>query len=546
VFVFLRLYNLGFIIVILILSYYKHAEARKLEYTFFVKSDCVRIRLCVNSLEHNSTQFLRPLIIGMDNRQDEIIETEINDVKSTVIIEAGDYFTIKHNPQDRICSTFNLHNFTRNSNLYFYHLQNNLLLLGNYALPIVTDNINEIHDVTFAWKNYSEPIISNFGMFATAKLFKVKATNKTLENSFFIGGDFRVENIQSVNEHSQAIFFSNFPFNREQIVGYIKKIQKTHYTFYKPTTKKDYYIFLTDPKYPIDSEGTRNETPEFSYQAITLGRDLHALQIQSIIAHEHLHKLFGYIIKQDINLQSQNSWFMEGITNYYTAYLNYKGGLWSLKEYIENYNNCLYKYFSSELNVADFVDIDKNPIAFGNIPYLRGQILGHELDYELKKISKNKFSLDSYINYLTKIAYYDDKFEFSLDTFKKTLSNFADYNADDFIQQNILKSYIVIKAQEILEGKAKLVLKKMPIPRYGFNLFDSFLHWKIKGIKKSGNAYKNGLRNGQKILSAWFPSDLSKKMSLILEINDNHLVQTIEILPEYQEIVIPQYQLLFD
>ena len=104
---------------------------------------------------------------------------------------------------------------------------------------------------------------------------------------------------------------------------------------------------------------------------------------------------------------------------------------------------------------------------------------------------------------------------------------------------NIIGSKLSVKASKILDGKAVLIFKKMPVADYGFDQFHSFLNWQLTGVDENSKGYKEGLRNGWRILSIWEPQHDNKFITL--RIKNNNAIKTIKFIPEYKEMLIPQY-----
>lgn len=515
-------------------------EARDINYVFFIKPSYIDVQLCTTGNQEGKTKFLRPTIFLFDNNQDQNVKIYINGIKKNIDTNK-DYLAISHKPYATICLRYTLQNSQYDSNLYFSLSSGNFVLLGKNALATLQGDSDELHNITFSWPEYNKFIISNFGQTNSNNL-TIKTNNKTLSESFFVGGDLIIEPINDLDQKSaKIIFFHNFPINRKALVTYMQKMIKHHHNFFEYIPNKDeYYLFTIDPIHQYDITGTRGETSSFAYQTITIGNLRNYDNVlEHIIAHEHLHKWFGYTIKQDAEMQYYNSWFMEGFVNYYASYLNYKNGLWSLNQYLTNYNSCLLQYFSSPLNTATSEEINNNFSLYSNIAYQRGQILAHELNFLIEKHTNNAFTLDHYIKNLVVMSKQDPNFKFSNSTFSKILWELYAYDAYNYIQQNIIKSNVLIKAPTILDGKAKLIKKLMPVADYGFDMHSSFLNFKIYGVKKHSTAYKAGLRNKQKILAIWHPNNY--KQYLKLEVEQDGVTKIIKIDPIYNLITVPQY-----
>lgn len=414
-------------------------------------------------------------------------------------------------------------------------------MLGKNALATLQGDSDELHNITFSWPEYNKLIISNFGQTNSNNLI-IKTNNKTLSESFFVGGDLIIEPINDLDQKSaKIIFFHNSPIDRKALVIYMQKMIKHHHNFFEYIPNKDeYYLFTIDPIHQHDITGTREESSYFSHQTISMGNLRNYDDIlEHTVAHEHIHKWFGYTIKQDAEMQYYNSWFMEGFVNYYASYLNYKNGLWSLNQYLTNYNSCLLQYFSSPFNNVTLEEIDHHSSIYDYIAYQRGQILAHELNDLIEKHTKNAFTLDHYTKNLVAISKQDPNFKFSNQTFSKLLWDLYEYDASNYVQQNIIKADVIVKASTILNGKAKLIKKLMPAAGYEFDLRYSLLNLKVHGVKKHSTAYKAGLRDGQKIIAIWYHNNY--KQYLKLEVEQDGVTKIIKIDPIYNLVTVPQY-----
>jgi predicted metalloprotease with PDZ domain len=262
-----------------------------------------------------------------------------------------------------------------------------------------------------------------------------------------------------------------------------------------------------------------------------------------ILAHENLHNWFGGILRAPLNEYPSYAWFIEGFTTYYTDYLNSLNGIISDEEYLESYNKSLKDYFTSPFKNATNQDIASinEYSAIYDIPYSRGRIFAQELDTYIKKVTHNKYNLDLYVKLLMSLAKIDTTILFDNDFFIKTLQEVIGYDISDMFTKTILNGGdIELKTKTIL-GRAVILTKtETTIEDWGFDLLKTELTNIISGVKDSSDAYKKGLRNGQKF-KGYDADNLKIAISVI---DEKGKLKKIEFLRIEQKVMVPQYSFL--
>ncbi len=527
------------ILVLLISSFFLLSDvyAREIEYSFIVKKNCIEVTLCTNGNISGHTEFKVPGIFNLDNSQTKKIKVYINSREEEKTINNGS-INLSHPSLAKIKIVYELHKIQDYySDLYFNLSLGHFFFLGQYCL--LTPNIlsEELNSIIFKFPNHHSNIISNIKNNGNNLLF-LNSTIDELKHSFFAGGMVFSHKINKTG--SRILFIGEHQIKQSDVISFLTKIQSIHNDFFLEDKQENYYVFLTDTKHPNSLEGTVVD----NVYAFSLGYNTKFnYNIKRLIAHENLHKWFRpeYFGTHN-DQQGANCWFIEGITDYYTEYLNYKNGILGIDEYLEIYNKSLVEYYTSPFRFLSNNEIGENPYntEIFDIAYLRGRIIAHELNDLIQKFSDKKLSIDDYMKKLISLAKSNNNLNFSPRKFKLTLKQFIGYDFDDFVKKHLMQNNILANAQSILDGKAIRIIKKFKAVKYDFDFPKSCLEWSVSGVKYNSNSYKSGLRNSQKILEVIG----SKDGSVEFKIKDTNGTKLIKLYQTYEEILVPQYKKL--
>jgi predicted metalloprotease with PDZ domain len=133
--------------------------------------------------------------------------------------------------------------------------------------------------------------------------------------------------------------------------------------------------------------------------AIQAGVDSPLDAVKGILAHEYFHtwnpRRLGAM--HDGDAERADYWFSEGFTDFYARRLSLRSGVFTLDEFIGDWNQMLGRYAASSMRtapnarvVADFW----NNQEVEKLPYQRGAILAATWDAELRARSGGKVGLD--------------------------------------------------------------------------------------------------------------------------------------------------------
>ncbi|NRB11410.1 MAG: M61 family peptidase [Rickettsiaceae bacterium] len=236
-----------------------------------------------------------------------------------------------------------------------------------------------------------------------------------------------------------------------------------------------------------------------------------------LLAHEHLHNWIGSKLKNN-EQEELNKWFTEGFTDYYARVIALKSGGVSLGEFIDSCNLFLQYYFLSpvinEPNTRIESDYWHN-YDIRKLSYYRGFVFAIYLNHLIKQNS-NTYSLDNVILDLYNITKHD-KDNFSSNLFQKIAKPYVGRSITAEISRFIDKGETIDLAELI----DILPIEKSVIGRYdpGFDMAIFDKEKVIRNIKKTSNAYKAGLRDGDVIVRHSFWRNNPNK-TMILKTKD--------------------------
>ncbi len=136
--------------------------------------------------------------------------------------------------------------------------------------------------------------------------------------------------------------------------------------------------------------------------ALSAAEDVPFDRLRHLLAHEYTHtwnprRLGGFTHGQ---AEGAEKWFTEGFTEFYTWRLLLRAGLYTLEEFVADWNDALLEYATSPARAATNADIARdywNDRAIGRIPYRRGPLLAAMWDQRLRLASDGKRDLDDVV-----------------------------------------------------------------------------------------------------------------------------------------------------
>ena len=221
-----------------------------------------------------------------------------------------------------------------------------------------------------------------------------------------------------------------------------------------------------------------------------------------LFAHEHIHNWLGGKILLNDEEEELSYWWTEGFTDYYSRVLALRSGGITIDQFVSECNQLLRNYYLSPVINKSNADIKKSFWKDDNIqklPYYRGFVFAIYLNGLIKLDNDNK-SLDNIMLDLFKSP---GQKEFSAEIFKKISKNYIPHGIAKEFSEYIDKG----KTIDLSSIMTILPIEKVQIGAYdpGFNRESLLEENIIKNISTKSNAYKSGLRNGDKVIKWSLP-----------------------------------------
>ncbi|HJD55851.1 MAG TPA: M61 family peptidase [Rickettsia endosymbiont of Pyrocoelia pectoralis] len=384
------------------------------------------------------------------------------------------------------------------SNVHGAIIRQNLIHSPGYGLFTLPEDINDKDKIEFniEWNNIPDAwkIVSDYGLNEGLR-FKVK--KEELLSALYAAGDLRIYKIIIQKNPVYVSLHGQFDLTDKEITSSIDKIIKGERAFFSDNDFPYYAISLIEGDEPNHIGGT-GLTHSF---IASIPQNVDKYRYFTLLAHEYLHNWIGR--KIDISKDEElNYWWSEGFTDYYARILALRSNVISFDEFIKEFNQFFEDYYLSpvinEANSKIKTDFWKDN-SIKKLPYYRRFVFALYLNNLIKENNKNK-SLDNVMLDLFKTAKTQ---EFSTDYFKKIVKNYIPAGIDKEINEYIEQG----KTIDLTEIAKVLPIEKVKVPlcNLGFDIMACFDEGVIKDIDITSNAYKAGLRNGDKLIEVSLP-----------------------------------------
>jgi predicted metalloprotease with PDZ domain len=365
---------------------------------------------------------------------------------------------------------------------------------GVFATPNeLKDTEDKKVEVSITWKNIPKEwkTLSSYG---TDESLRFTTSVPQLLHALYVAGNLRIYQIGDSHDQVYLSLYGNFDWKDDLIISDISEIIKTQRSFFNDHDFPYYAISLIEGDDPNSLGGTGLHNSFTMYIPKGKGR----LIYYTYLAHEHFHTWVGGKIHNN-EQEELNYWWSEGFTDYYSRVLALRSGGLSIEEFIDECNQFLRSYYLSpvlnESNEKIKQDFWKN-YDVGKLPYYRGFVFAIYLNCLIKENNPDN-SLDNVILDLFKDAQHK---KFSVGYFKNIIKKYIPQGIAEEISTFIDHG----KTIELNDVVMFLPLEKTVMGSYdvGFIKQAAPKEKFIKKIDKKSNAYKAGLRDGDKVI-AW-------------------------------------------
>jgi predicted metalloprotease with PDZ domain len=330
---------------------------------------------------------------------------------------------------------------------------------------------------------------------------------KDLYSFFFIAGDdLRFNEYKLKGGKLSTVTYGKWEFKDKEFADPIAKIIEKERDFWNDHNFPYFLIVLTPLK--DTSQGFGGHAGKNYFKLAIPNSFAINDKVEWAFAHEYFHT---WNIPFIFNKEERDNayWFTEGFTDYYANLFILRAGLSDIRYYIKEFNEVLVNYYTSpfinKTNKATHDEMWKD-YEIQKLLYYRGNILAHNLNAKIKQESNGQKSFDDFIKSLITInkkkeTTYLVEGYLTQKIIKDTARKFIENGIEDDIKRYI-ENGETIELNPSSLGPC-ITLKKVKTARFKQG-FDWDLAKKLKVISEvrvGSNAYKAGIRKGQKLIS---------------------------------------------
>ncbi|MFA7228410.1 MAG: hypothetical protein WC061_05185, partial [Melioribacteraceae bacterium] len=249
------------------------------------------------------------------------------------------------------------------------------------------------YNILIAWNHlpYNWKIANSFGVIE--KQQEIKATLYKFRHSLFAGGVFSLIPRYIGKDVIYLAIQKKWNFSEDQFCDLVRDIMIEERNFWNDHSA-DFFLVSV-----LQLPGGGDQTGIVSDNAYSLFLSYDRVidfRLKRLLAHDLFHTWIGEKVKF-ADPEPLVYWFKEGFTDYYTNLILLRAKLISLGEYVDQYNLILESYYTSPMRYEKddrLIDEFRSDINLTRLPYQRGQIFAHNLNYVIQKNSSWKKSLD--------------------------------------------------------------------------------------------------------------------------------------------------------
>src|SRR5687767_13362994 len=460
--------------------------------------------------------------------------------------------TVHHRPNQRVSLTYEVVSQPPGTPLTraVYHnpvVRSSYFYVMGQALWVYPDMPERAPlQLSLRWKNIPEgwALINSFG--AGQPRQKVNVTLDDFRRGTFLAGDYRIKRFMVNRQPVYAVTRGSFGFSGEEFHDTVKQLMQFTQDVWNSHDFPHYYVVLLPTDESVRIHAGEGRTNSFS---LYLSKDLTTLaEHRRTLAHELFHawnpQRLGDFERIGGVEDERLYWFSEGVTDYYASVLLLRAGLISLEDYLAGYNSLTKEYYTSPirlLTAAEMVRKRQTSYEVDRLFYKRGALLAHYWDNAIRSRTNNKSSLDDVMRSLLKSAKARGV-SLSHKRIANAVRPYLGEKGGSDIEKYIDRGELVPAENFFGTCAIAEVINYHPWDM-GFEADTSFKTRIISGVAPDSNAYRAGLRDGQKWVSGGFvygdPNRLTK-----LTVIEGDRQKVVQFYPASTEAVrLPQFKL---
>jgi predicted metalloprotease with PDZ domain len=368
-------------------------------------------------------------------------------------------------------------------------------------------------------------------------------TPKQLLEGLYVGGDIFLWQDKVLNKPILIAANNNVVGQQPELIKKINQIITWERQFWQDNDFPYFLISLIDTsRAGEESDSFHDGRSVFHAYTIFYTRSSNdATDLIYVNSHEHIHTWIGHKLQSPMP-QHKVDWFFEGFTEYYGLISLLRAGMIDLTTYVDRYNAVLSEYY---LSPAREQSNDYIITYFGRsydtmrLPYMRGQILAHELNYAVRHANSKK-SLDQVVKDLLYYTSKNPDLLVDMEIFANVAARYTSPSIIPYITQHVEQGKTIMVSPEALGPCVTLHAKDTLPPLFGFNLTDSLDKLVVTGVDTQGNAFRQGLRDGQIIRKYVIDGDQSD-LPLIIDVQEGNKQSTLTLRRTSGAVKVPQY-----
>ena len=491
----------------------------QLKYDFRQNKKGMKVQACLHN--HGNQEILWLLPSMVEQNKDQSFEV-ITDTKKYVKPKY-DYIETSSNTQ-KTCITYTLENYKGWYNQYFQDIsEDSFLIFGHYISLIIPESIfdnNEKIDVAFNWHNFTKDVISNLDDINHKKQYSL--TLKEFETLYFAKGYETLYTDKS--KKNKWIYPEKHHKVLSQLMARLKKINNWLKEHINPRDTRNHFIFVENNYKTHANPGSGYDNNKDFVQVVGINKD-QAIDkaLMRTFTHEYVHKIIGCTIRFKPENYSKEWWFKEGFVDFLTSQILLETNIWNIEDYMNFYNERIYKYFAFGMNKYKLSDMYK-PM-YEEAGYIAGMLYAAKLNELIISNSNGSKSMSDFIADFQYLFINDANLYFSESLFEKKWKEFIQAPFPSI--QKVLDTNSLI-SPKLLSGKLSIKSKKMQLPKYEHDFYELV----------------STMRLNNKNIIAIMPSSTDPYVLNMKLIDDeNNKIEEFTLKPNYKTETIPQYEL---
>jgi len=339
-----------------------------------------------------------------------------------------------------------------------------------------------------------------------------------MREALFAAGVFRIHHFQIGNRPAVLAIRGQWIFTDEQAIADIQKAVGIVRDFWHD--EKFPYFLVTVKAYDQDHGSSDGSAFTNAFWIYMSRLDPLSVQLPTLV-HETFHawnpRRMGSIPQ---NGEKSIEWFREGFTKYYEYLLLYRADMMALPDYLENVNTDLRDYPAS------------------SSAYVHGRVIATWLDWQIRKNSNNKNSLDNVMFDMVREA---DR-PLTNDRILQTAGPYVTPAARTELQQAVERNAFPQMNGATFGPCVQISEVDIPTFDLGFDFAASSQAHKVISVIPESAAFKAGLRNDQTLTSWSFYNNQPDRIAK-LYIQTDAGKETIQYYPRGKAVATPQFHL---